>query len=450
MRVHVLAGSLLCLFAFSTGAAQTPQPSPPTATQPSAPAITSTLERGPAPPLKKYTGYFLSPELYKKAKTLARIRFSFRIFSFVFSLFSLWLILRAKWSANFRDAAESATRSVTLQSLIFAPLVAISFSFLQLPLDLFDESLRKHYGISVQSWGAWTGDWLKSLLLTVIIGIILARILLAVIRWSSKHWWFHFWIISNVLFLFVFFIQPLVIDPMFNQYAPLSAKAPQIIPQLERITIRGGMPIPPERMFWMLASDKTIYTNASVNGFGATKRVIVWDTSIAKETTDGILLMFGHEMGHYALNHITKGLALASLLSLLLLYTTYRAIGPLLSRNAARWSLRGLDDWAALPALLFVVALFGFIANVIGANFSRYQENQADIYSLEVTHGLVLDPGQSCAASYQMYGEQVFVEPDPNPINVILFYDHPPVAHRVNLCLTYDPWSNGQSPQFVK
>ncbi len=450
MRVHVLAGSLLSLFAFSTGAAETPQPSPPKATQPSASAITSTLETVPVPPLKKYTGYFLSPELYKKAKTLARIRFSFRIFSFIFSLFSLWLILRAKWSANFRDAAERATRSVTLQSLIFAPLVAISFSFLQLPLDLFDESLRKHYGISVQPWGAWTGDWLKGLLLTVIIGIILARILLAVIRCSSKHWWFHFWIVSNVIFLFVFFIQPVVIDPMFNQYAPLSAKAPQLIPQLERITIRGGMPIPPERMFWMLASDKTIYTNASVNGFGATKRVIVWDTSIAKETTDGILLMFGHEMGHYALNHIPKGLALASLLSLLLLYTTYRAIGPLLSRNAARWSLRGLDDWAALPALLFVVALFGFIANVIGANFSRYQENQADIYSLEVTHGLVLDPGQSCATSYQMYGEQVFVEPDPNPINVILFYDHPPVAHRVNLCLTYDPWSNGQSPQFVK
>jgi Zn-dependent protease with chaperone function len=237
---------------------------------------------------------------------------------------------------------------------------------------------------------------------------------------------------------------------MFNQYAPLSTKAPQLIPQLERITIRGGMPIQPERMFWMLASDKTIYTNASVNGFGATKRVVVWDTSIAKETTDGILLMFGHEMGHYALNHIPEGLAFASLLSLVLLYGSYRAIGPLLSRNAANWNVRGLDDWAALPALLFVITLFGFIANVIGNNLSRYQENQADIYSLEVTHGLVRDPGQSCAASYQMYGEQVFVEPDPNPVNVILFYDHPPVAHRVNLCLTYDPWSKSQSPQFVK
>ena len=450
MRARLLALSLFCLFAFSAQATQSPQPSRNVSSQTAAPAAAPTVEKVQTPPAKRYTGYSLSPELYKKAKTLARIRFSFRIFSFVFSLFALWLMLRAKWSAKFRDLAERATNNRTLQALIFVPLLVITFSFLQLPLDLFDESLRKHYGISVQPWGAWIGDWVKSLLLTLMIGVILARILVAVVRWSPKRWWLHFWIISNVIFLFIFFIEPLVIDPMFNQYAPLSTKAPQLIPQLERITIRGGMPIPPERMFWMLASDKTIYTNAYVNGFGATKRVVVWDTSITKETTDGILLMFGHEMGHYALNHIAKGLAFASLLSVVLLYSVRRAIGPLLSRNATNWNVRGLDDWAALPALLFVITLFGFIANVIGTNLSRYQENQADIYSLEVTHGLVPDPGQACAASYQMFGEQVFVEPDPNPVNVLLFYDHPPVAHRVNLCLTYDPWSKGQSPQFVK
>jgi len=450
MRIRLFVLSVLLLSAFSTRAALTAQTPPSTSTTTASPASTATVEIAQSPTTKKFAGYSLSPALYKKAKTLARIRFAFRIFSFVFSLFALWLILRLKWSANFRDWAERATHNRTLQSLVFAPLLVITFSLLQLPLDLFDESLRKHYGISVQPWGAWSGDWLKSLVLILIIGTLFTRILFAVIRWSPKRWWLHFWIISNPILLFIFFIQPLVIDPLFNQYAPLSAKAPQLIPQLERITVRGGMPIPPERMFWMLASDKTIYTNAYVTGFGATKRVVVWDTSIAKETTDGILLMFGHEMGHYALNHIPKWLALSSLLVLILLFVTYRSIGPLLFRNAASWNVRGLDDWAALPALLFVIVLFGFLANVAGTNFSRYLENQADIYSLEVSHGLVPDPGQACAASYQMYGEQVFVEPDPNPINVFLFYDHPSVTHRVNLCLTYDPWSRGESPQFVK
>jgi len=441
-----LLGTLLVFCVFSSSplraqSSQTPEPSSPT----------STAEKSPSQPhAKKFTGYSLSPELYKKAKRLGAIRFAFRIFSFFFSLFALWLILRFKWSARFRDLAERVSHNRILQALVFAPLFAITFSLLQFPLDLFNESLLKRYGISVQPWGAWAGDWLKGLLLSVAIGTLLIWILFAVIRRSPQRWWLYFWIISIPISLAIFFVQPLVIDPMFSKFEPLSAKAPALIPQLERLTIRGGMPIPPERMFWMLASDKTIFTNAYVTGFGATKRVVIWDTSIDKETTDGILLMFGHEMGHYALNHIPKLLVFSSVLVLILLYSTYRSIGWLLARGAARWEVRGLNDWAALPALLLVVAFFGFFAGVLATNVSRYYENQADVYSLELTHGYVPDPGQACAASYQMYGEQVFAEPDPNRVKVLLFYDHPAVADRVHLCLTYDPWSKGESPQFVK
>jgi Zn-dependent protease with chaperone function len=434
---------LFCVFSVApvvAQSAQNPQSSSPT-------SVEKPLSQ---PSAKKFTGYSLSPELYKKAKRLASIRFSFRIFSFLFSLFALWLILRLKWSVKFRNWAEHVFGNRTLQSLIFAPLFAITYSLLLLPLDLFNESLLKRYGISVQPWGAWTGDWLKALLITIIIGTLLIRILFAAIRSSPRRWWFYFWIISIPISLAIFFVQPLVIDPMFSKFEPLSAKAPALIPQLERLTVRGGMPIPPERMFWMLASDKTIFTNAYVTGFGATKRVVIWDTSIDKETTDGILLMFGHEMGHYALNHIPKELAFTCLLVFVLFYITYRSIGSLLARGASKWELHGLDDWAALPALLLVVTFYGFFAAVLAVNVSRYYENQADVYSLEVTHGFVSDPGQACAASYQMYGEQVFAEPDPNPIKVFMFYDHPPVADRVHLCLTYDPWSKGESPQFVK
>ncbi|HLK03161.1 MAG TPA: M48 family metallopeptidase [Candidatus Acidoferrum sp.] len=451
MRFRFLALALLCSIALSTGATPSPQTQPQTSPQSSPAALASTANADSTPPqTKKFTGYSLSPELYKKAKRLAAIRFSFHTFSFVFSLFALWLTLRLKWSAKFRDWAERATQRQFLRGLIYAPLFIATLTLLQLPLDLFNESLLKRYGISVQPWAAWAGDWGKSLLLSIVIGSMLILILFAVIRRSPRRWWLYFWIISIPISLAIFFVEPLVIDPMFSKFEPLSAKAPALIPQLERLTVRGGMPIPPDRMFWMLASDKTIFTNAYVTGFGATKRVVIWDTSIDKETTDGILLMFGHEMGHYALNHVPQELLFSSLLVFALLYLTYRSIGPLLARGATKWGVRGLDDWAALPAFLLLVAFFGFFAVVLATNVSRYYENQADVYSLEVTHGLVPDPGQACAASYQMYGEQVFVEPDPNPVNVFLFYDHPPVAERVHLCLTYDPWSQGRSPQFVK
>jgi len=101
---------------------------------------------------------------------------------------------------------------------------------------------------------------------------------------QPQRWWFYFLGDLHSHSLFLFFIQPLVIDPMFSKFEPLSAKAPELVPQLERITVRGGMPIPPERMFWMLPAIKTIYTNAYVTGIGATKRVVIWDTSLSKET----------------------------------------------------------------------------------------------------------------------------------------------------------------------
>jgi Zn-dependent protease with chaperone function len=183
---------------------------------------------------------------------------------------------------------------------------------------------------------------------------------------------------------------------------------------------------------------------------GASKRIVVWDTTIAQESTEGILTVFGHELGHYALAHVWKGLAFFAGMAFLVLYLGFRSIGWLLSRRAVAWGIRGLDDWASLPAILLLVALFGFVANTFGNAFSRHLERQADIYSLEVTRGIVPDPGQASAASFQSFGEKVFTDPDPNPVDVFLFFSHPTLSDRIHLFATYDPWSRGEEPQFVK
>jgi STE24 endopeptidase len=302
----------------------------------------------------------------------------------------------------------------------------------------------------VQTWPSWIADWAKSQCLTIVIGSFIAWLLYAVTRKSPRRWWLYFWILSVPLFLFGFFITPYVIDPMFHSFEPLAQKAPELIGPLQSVTRRAGHEIPPERMFWMRASDKTIVSNAYVTGFGASKRIVIWDTAIAQETTDGILTIFGHELGHYVLNHVWKGLAFACAVSFILLFLGYRTIGWLLAHYASRWEIRGLEDWASFPALLLLFSLFGVAANVAGNALSRYDENQADIYSIEVTHDIVPDAGQVSAQSFQKFGEAVLVDPHPNPVNVFLFFDHPTVAYRIHLFVTYDPWSKGESPQFVK
>ncbi len=430
--------------------------SPPAASLPASkssaqgPPETSQTAAPPAAAHRKITAYSLPPELYRKAHNRGRIRFASRLVGFFYGLFILWLILQRKWGARFRDWAEAVSRLRFLQALIFTPLVVLTIAVLQLPIDLFDEWVLKLYKISVQPWPSWFVDWTKAQFLTIVVGGVLVWLLYAVIRKSPTRWWLWFWVLSLPITLFFIFISPYVVEPMFNEFKPLAEQAPHLIEPLESVSYRAGQEIRPNRMFWMRASDKTIATNAYVSGFGASKRIVIWDTSLQQETTEGILTMFGHEMGHYVLGHVWKGFLFTCAMLFVLLYLTYRTIGWFLGRYGGAWGIRGLEDWASLPALLLLLSIFGSFATVAGNAYSRHNENQADIYSLEVTRGIVADPGQASAISFQKFGETVLVDPDPNPVNVFLFFDHPTVADRVHLCVTYDPWSAGKSPQFVK
>jgi Zn-dependent protease with chaperone function len=241
-----------------------------------------------------------------------------------------------------------------------------------------------------------------------------------------------------------------VIDPLFHKFEPLQQKDPALTAALEQMVQRAGQSIPPDRMYWMGAAEKTTGLNAYVTGFGASKRIVVWDTTIAKMNTPQIVFVAGHEMGHYVLQHIPKGLTFFAVLLLILFYIGYRCVGWVLATWGPGWGIRGLQDWASLPVLFFLLTLFLFIVNPIASGVSRYLEHQADQYGLEVTHGLTPDSGQVAAQAFQILGEVDLGDPDPNPVQVFLFYDHPTIPDRIRFSLTYDPWANGGHGEFVK
>jgi hypothetical protein len=118
----------------------------------------------------------------------------------------------------------------------------------------------------------------------------------------------------------------------------------------------AGLNIPPGRMFWMGAGEKTTDLNAYVTGIGASKRIVVWDTTIAKMNTPQIVFVAGHEMGHYVVQHIPKGLAFFAVLLLVAFYVGYRCIGWLLARCGSRWRLAGLG--IAAGAVVASVGVF--------------------------------------------------------------------------------------------
>ena len=410
----------------------------------------SAAPQTPAPEQRKVTAYTLPPDRYKQAHDLGRIHFRFALIGFVYGLAVLWIVLRWKFASTYRDWAERFSRRRFAQAIVFSPLLILTIAIFTLPSDIYEEHVSRAYGISIQSWGSWIWDWAKGQFIAIILGTILIWILYTVIRSSPRRWWFYFWLVSLPILVFLIFLTPLVIDPMFHKFEPLQAKDPALTASLEQMVQRAGKTIPPERMFWMGAGEKTTSLNAYVTGIGASKRIVVWDTTIAKMDTPQIVYVAGHEMGHYVLSHIPKGLAFAAAFLFVLFYLGFRSIAWLLLHFGKNWGVRSIDDWASLPALLLLLSVFAFVANPIQSAFSRHQEHQADQYGLEVTHGLTPDSGQIAAQSFQILGEVGLSDPDPNPVNVFLFYSHPPISHRVRFALSYDPWAGGGQGEFVK
>jgi STE24 endopeptidase len=401
------------------------------------------------PPQKPITAYTLPPALARKAHTLARIAFWGVLVEFVYSLIVLLLVLKWRLAPKFRDRAEKSASNRFLQAAVFTTPLVLVIAVLNIPLDIVREHILRRFGISVQSWSSWALDWAKGELLTILLAIFLVWIFYARIRRSPRYWWFRCWLASLPIVVLLVFLQPVVVDPLFHKFEPLEHKDPALTTALEKMVQRAGEQIPPERMFWMGASEKTTSLNAYVTGIGASKRIVVWDTTIKDMTTPQIVFVAGHEMGHYVLNHIPKGLAFAALSLFILDYLLFLTVDRVLARWGAGWGIRNVGDYASLPALLFLIVIFAFLGAPIGNTFSRYVEHQADQYGLEVTHGLTPDSAQVAAQSFQKLGEIDLADPDPNPVEVFLFYDHPAVPDRIRFSLSYDPWSKGEQPEFV-
>jgi STE24 endopeptidase len=313
---------------------------------------------------------------------------------------------------------------------------------------MYGHHLGLVYGLSVQGWGSWFGDMAKGFGLDWVTTGLGVMLLFWLIRRSPRRWWFWFWIPAMLAAIFGVFISPLLVDPLFNHFESLAAHDPALVERLERVVARGPLHIPPDRMFLMDASAKYTGLNAYVTGIGPSKRVVVWDTSIAKGTRDEISFIFGHEMGHYVLNHIYKTLGFVAVLMLVAFWLGYHIVRLLLGRYGAWWKIESQQDWAALAVYLLVLAVLTFATEPIVNGFSRAQEHAADVYGQEAVHGIVADPQRTAVAAFQVLGETSLEDPRPHPFVEWWSYGHPSIQDRAEFAAAYDPWVSGQHPRY--
>jgi STE24 endopeptidase len=353
-------------------------------------------------------------------------------------------------AARFRDIAEAVSEKKWIQCLVFVPLLIFLTDLLELPVRIYWHTLSLRYQQSIQHWGSWIVDWAKEEALSVGLAVLLVFVLILAMRKSPRRWWFYFWLAALPILLFFFFISPWFIDPLFNHFAPLAKEHPQLVTSIETLTQRAGVPIPRDRMFLMKASEKTNQINAYVTGIGASKRVVIWDTTIQKTSTDEALFILGHELGHYVLGHIATGFLFFAVSLLLALYVIYRGLHWSLDRWGREWKIHGPEDWAAIAVLLLWLEVLSFISSPIVNGFSRMQEHAADVYGLEVIHGLVPHSEEVAAHGFQVLGELDLSDPNPPAFITFWLYSHPPLAERLVFAHAYDPWSKGKPPKYVK
>ena len=394
------------------------------------------------------TAYALPPAKLEEAQALQRVRIVLEVSATVWTPVQLLLILALGGARRMRDGAAALTRRWWVQGLAFVFCLLAVIRLLDLPLAVYGHSVTLQYGLSVQGWWSWLADMGKGFGLEWGIGAPMVLLMFWVIRRSPERWWFWFWIPAVACSVAGVFLSPYVIDPLFHKFEPLDKTNPALVAQLERVVARGGLSIPPERMFLMKASAKSTEMNAYVTGFGASKRVVVWDTTIAKSSPDEIAMVFAHEMGHYALGHVALGVALSCAGMLPLFWVGFHGVRWLLGQYGAAWRVPSQQDWGALVVLLLVFSVVSALSEPVANWFSRVIEHDADVYGQEAVHGIVAEPQAVGVQSFRVLGEQSLDDPTPHPVYEFWFDTHPTIRFRAAFAKAYDPWATGEHPKY--
>ena len=279
---------------------------------PSSPAAPPPAQTQAVPQPHSEQAYTLPPGKLAQAITLNKIRLTLEIVGTLWGLAVLWLLLATSAAAGLEAWAGRVAGRRWIQGVLFFAVFIVIATVASLPLDAIGNSVSRHFGISVQDWGSWLSDQGKGLGVSLVLGVLVLLLFNWIVRVSPRRYWFWVWLISLPLIVLSIFAEPLMIDPLFNKFEPLTKAHAALVAKLETVVAKTGTNIPPERMFLMKASEKSNGLNAYVTGIGSSKRFVMWDTATDRLPDDEVLFVFGHESGHYVLNHIPKMLAIMS------------------------------------------------------------------------------------------------------------------------------------------
>lgn len=349
------------------------------------------------------------------------------LWDFLVSLGLAWLLLGTGLSTHMRNLAERITRLRWLQTAIYAVQYIVLTSLLLLPWNLYEGYFREHqYGLSNLSLGGWLGEQAKALILSLILGTVALVIIYAVIRKATQTWWLWGSAVAIVFAIFVATIAPVYISPMFNTYKTL----PDSPLKVRILSMARANGIPATDVYWFDASRQSKRISANVSGMFGTTRISLNDNLLKRSSPQEIKAVLGHEMGHYVMNHVYKGIVFFGIIIVLAFAFVRWGFGWAERRWGDRWGLRGVGDVAGLPLLAALFSIFMFVMTPVNNTITRTMEAEADAFGLNAAR----QPDGFAQAAVQL---SEYRKMHPGPVEEYLFFDHPSGWQRIHRAMIW-------------
>jgi STE24 endopeptidase len=324
--------------------------------------------------------------------------------------------------------AQAASEHMILQGLLFCGILSLLGQLLGLPFALYDTFvIEERYGFNKTTPRTFVLDILKGWLLALLIGAPVFALVLWIFS-SVPHAWLWAWGSLAVIQLFILFIAPIAILPLFNKFSPLEAgelrTGIETFAAAEKYTISG--------IFKIDGSRRSTKSNAYFTGFGKTKRIALFDTLIEKHSVPELVAVLAHEVGHCKLGHIRKGIAVSLVSSLLMFFV----LAQFISRQGL-YTAFGIEGTPLYAGLIFFGFLYAPISMLLGiANniLSRKHEFEADAFAAASTRA----PEEMIKALKRLSVDSLS-NLTPHPLKVFLEYSHPPVLARIQALRRQSP-----------
>ena len=372
---------------------------------------------------------FLNGRELMLSEEYSKIRNLLFFLSTPFEWLFYFLILLFGFSKAFKSWAENSSKYKLLQTAIYLIWLSVFAYVATFPLSYISYSLSKTYNISTQTFASWMKDELIDFWINYGTWLVIVPVLYWLMKKSQKRWWLYGWLLSIPFTLFMMFLQPVVFDPLYNDFYPLKNK------DLETkiLALADKAEIPAQNVFEVNMADKTNALNAYVTGIGANARIVLWDTTLNKLTDNQILFIMAHEMCHYVEKHIYFGIAGYLLISLIGLYLTYRIMNWAANRWGKELKISDVRDIRSLPLFFMILSMLLFAASPLTNFTSRYQETRADKYAIEMTKN-----PEAAITSFQELTRSGLSQVNPPLLVKIFRYTHPSMLDRISMLEDYE------------